>query len=387
MATTAQAYGLIPLYDEAGQPGKALATLEQQFRESPEAEVAERLAEHHLKKNGYREAVVYLETMVEEDPSNENLRLRLALIYWQLRWTDKAHMLLSQLHSKYPRSSEITFYLGELEAERKNVDAAVGYFAQVAPDYSKFEQAVARGVQLLREEKRFDDASAWLKKALVGRPDLTAFYPLMASLHEDQGDLKKARSVLEEGFERFPGEESILYYLGFVEDRLGNREKAYEFMERILKINSQNPNALNFVGFTLLDDGKDLKLAGVYLDRAFKLRPNDPYIVDSYAWLLHRTGRSKEAMRHLERAHALRPSEPVIAEHLGDVYLALNLPQKALVAYTRALEIPGGEAGFSERVQQKLGNLQTLMADSMRARRKVPEQKRAASRVPASVGQ
>lgn len=373
------------ILEESGQPEKALAVLEDQFKESPEAEVAERLAEHYLKKNAYREAVVYLETMVEEDPSNENLRLRLALIYWQLKWTEKAHMLLSQLHEKYPTSSEITYYLGELEVERRNLDAAVGYFSQVAPDYSKFEQSVARVVQMYRDGKRYGEAAEWLKAALVKRPDLTAFYPLMASLEEDQLNLKGARKVLNEGFDRFPDDESILYYLGFVEDRLGNRDRAFELMEKILKQNPQNPNALNFVGFTLLEEGKDLKLAAVYLDRAFKIRPNDPFILDSFAWLLHRTGRTRDAMKHLEKAHALKPTEAVIAEHLGDVYLALNLPQKALMAYSRALETLTTEAGLEERVSQKLGNLQTKLADSVKGQRKLLVPPKSASRVPASV--
>ncbi|NUM88796.1 MAG: tetratricopeptide repeat protein [Bdellovibrionales bacterium] len=375
---------LADILEETGRPARALATLEEQFKESPEAEVAERLADHHLKRNAYREAVVYLETMVEEDPSNENLRLRLALIYWQLRWTEKAHMLLSQLHAKYPRSSEIAYYLGELEAERKQVDAAVGYFALVAADYSKFDQSVARGVQLFRESKRHKEAEDWLKQALTKRPDLTEFYPLMASLHEDRNDLPAARKILEEGFERFPEEEGILYYLGFVEDRLGRRERAYELMEKILKRNPQNPNALNFVGFTLLEEGKDLKLAAMYLDRAFKIRPNDPFVIDSYGWLMHRTGRTREAMRHLEKAHALKPTEAVIAEHLGDVYLALNMPRKAQVAYGRALEASSAEAGLQERVAQKLGNLETRLADGARPKVKAPPTQRA-SRMPASV--
>ncbi|RZA05529.1 MAG: tetratricopeptide repeat protein, partial [Proteobacteria bacterium] len=128
--------------DEAG----ANAILEEAFRENHATEIAERLAESYLQKNEFEKAVAYLETMAEEDPSNENTKLRLALVYWQLKWLDKSRLVLTNLAEKYPQSSEIAFYLGELEMERGNVAVALGHYQRIAPDYAKYEQMVNRVV-------------------------------------------------------------------------------------------------------------------------------------------------------------------------------------------------------------------------------------------------
>jgi Tfp pilus assembly protein PilF len=127
-------------------------------------------------------------------------------------------------------------------------------------------------------------------------------------------------------------------------------------MERLLAQNPNNANALNFVGYTLLEQNKDLNRAEDYLSRAVALKPGDAFVLDSYGWLLYRQGKSQAAMKQLEKAFAMRLDEGVIGEHLADVYIALNMPKKALAVYQQALKA-GGEKEFIARVEQKLKNV------------------------------
>lgn len=344
--------------DEAG----ALKVLEEAFRENHSAELAARLATVFLDRKEYQRAVSYLETLVEEDPANENMKLRLALVYWQLQWTDKAHRLLSAMLDQYPASSEIAFYLAELEMKRENFDAALGYYNRIASDYAKYEQVVGAVAHFYREKKRYVDGENYLLEAMRKRPDAVAFYPLLAALHEDQGKLENAKVALERGERAFPQDESILYYLGFLYDRLGDHGKAVATMERLLETNPGNANALNFVGYTLLERGGDRARAATLLKAAYALKPQDPFVLDSYGWLLYRQGQGREAMKTLERAHAMRPDEGVIAEHLADIYLSLDLRQKAVATYERARK-NGGDQEFVARVEQKLQNLQRVLAE------------------------
>lgn len=355
------ALSLADIYKEKGNEKKSFAVLEEAFREMHSSEIAERLTEIYLDKADYKAAVMYLETLVEEDPTNENMRLRLALVYWQLQWFDKARLLLSDLHDRYPASSEISFYLGELEMERKEPDNAIVYYKQIAPDYSKYDQMVGRVAFLYREQKKYDAAENFLQEAIQKRPDLVAFYPILAAIYEDQNKPQEAKLALERGKKLFPEDESILYYLGFLYDRLGEKDKGLAIMTHLLEVNPNNANALNFVGYSLLEKGGNLEQAGKYLERAAALKPNDAFVLDSYGWLLYRQGKTKAAMKSLEKAFALKPEEGVIAEHLADIYVALDMPHKALNIYQKALSADGDE-DFKARVQAKLQNVQNVMA-------------------------
>lgn len=361
------AMALADLYLTKKDEASANRVLEEAFRENHSADLAERLAETYLSRNEYEKAVVYLETLVEEEPTNENNKLRLSLVYWQLRWLDKARVILSGLAERYPASSEINFYLGELEMERKNVDGALAYYQKIQPDYAKYDQMVGRVVFAYRQQKRFKDAEDFLQNALAKRPDVVAFYPVLASLYEDQDRFADAQLALERGQRQFPNDESILYYLGFLYDRQGEKAKGLATMEKLLEVNPNNPNALNFVGYVLTERGGDLTRAHELLTRAHQLKPGDPFVLDSYGWLLYRQGKRREAMKQLEKAFALKPEEGVIAEHLADIYVSLDMPQKALAVYERARQA-GGDQEFLARVEGKIANVQQSLAAAPRVR-------------------
>ncbi|MGZ3740920.1 MAG: tetratricopeptide repeat protein, partial [Bdellovibrionota bacterium] len=99
-----------------------------------------------------------------------------------------------------------------------------------------------------------------------------------------------------------------------------------------------------------------------YLERAMSLKPDDAFILDSYGWLLYRTGKRREAMKQLERAYATKPEEGVIAEHLADIYVSLNLPRKALEVYAAALK-SGGDKEFVARVETKISNVRDVLSE------------------------
>lgn len=355
------ALNLADLYKEKKEDQKSIDVLEEAFKESHSSDLAERLAEQSLEKNDYKNAVKYLETLVEEDPTNENMKLRLALVYWQLQWLDKSRLVLSDLHDRYPNSSEISFYLGELEMERKDTESAIAYYKKISPDYTKYDQMVGRVIFLYRNEKNFAAGEDFLLEALRKRSDIVSFYPLLAALYEDQGKLEEAKNTLERGRKSFEADENILYYLGFLYDRMGEKSKGISTMEKLLELNPNNANALNFVGYTLLEKDGNIVKAQEYIERAVALKPDDAFVLDSYGWLLYRQGKYNLSMKTLEKARSLKPEEGVIAEHLADVYVSLNMPKKALAAYLSALSF-GGDEEFKQRIQNKVSNVKEAIA-------------------------
>ena len=125
-------------------------------------------------------------------------------------------------------------------------------------------------------------------------------------------------------------------------------------MEDILESQPDNFQALNYVGYTLAEENRDLVRALQLLVRANQLSPNKSYIVDSLAWALFKSGRAQEALVEIRRAVELGGQpDSSIWEHYGDIAQHLNLKDEARKAYQNALELnPGNAESLRRRLSQ-----------------------------------
>ena len=55
------------------------------------------------------------------------------------------------------------------------------------------------------------------------------------------------------------------------------------------------------------------------LEKANRLKSNDPYIIDSLGWALFKLERYTESKDYLQLAVKLMPSDPIVNDHYGDV--------------------------------------------------------------------
>ena len=113
--------------------------------------------------------------------------------------------------------------------------------------------------------------------------------------------------------------------------------------------------ALNYVGYTLAEENRDLERAVKLLVRADELSPNQSYIVDSLAWALFKSGRQEEALKEIRRAVKLGDQvDSSIWEHYGDIALRSGLKDEARKAYQKALDLKPANA---EALRQRLSTL------------------------------
>jgi len=75
---------------------------------------------------------------------------------------------------------------------------------------------------------------------------------------------------------------------------------------------------MNALGYTLADrtDKKDEAIA--LIEKALKIKPDEPAIIDSLGWAQYRMGLLDDAVAHLRTAFAKQP-DAEIAAHLGEV--------------------------------------------------------------------
>jgi len=109
-------------------------------------------------------------------------------------------------------------------------------------------------------------------------------------------------------------------------------------MKAVIEIDPENANALNYLGYTYADIGKNLDEAERLVKLALQYKPEDGYITDSLGWIYFKKGKLDQALLLLQKAVTLIPEDPTILEHLGDVYMKLDKREKALEYYKDSLK-------------------------------------------------
>ena len=182
-----------------------------------------------------------------------------------------------------------------------------------AADSTAVEPLVAWG-DLLRRHKRFAEAVPVYRDA-IARARAAAQPPPAARL--------------------WP----LHFGLGIVLERARQWPEAEAELREALRLHPDQPDVLNYLGYTWIDRGENLVEGRTLLERAVQARPNDGAIVDSLGWALYKLGDVAGAVRHLERAVELNPHESVINEHLGDALWRAGRVIEARFQWQRALSL------------------------------------------------
>ena len=90
------------------------------------------------------------------------------------------------------------------------------------------------------------------------------------------------------------------------------------------------------------------------LEKANRLRSNDPYITDSLGWALFKLKRYKEAKEYLELALRLLPADPIVNDHYGDVLWKNGNEIQARYYWNNVLNLETTEDELRKSVENKL---------------------------------
>ena len=89
--------------------------------------------------------------------------------------------------------------------------------------------------------------------------------------------------------------------------------------EKALEDDSENPTALNGLGYVLACEGEDLTKALSCCKKALDILPESAACLDSLGWVYYKMGLYSESKKFLNRAMKADSSNPIIVEHLQEV--------------------------------------------------------------------
>lgn len=280
--------------------------------------------------------------------------------------SDISIVLMRLARFLHPKSDLITFSIADLMDRAERYETANALYGQVHRNSPLHGQALVRTAENLQEIGDIDEAIRKLSNLANTMPDnLTAVIALGDALRRDKR-YTEAAVAYDKALEMTGGTRTIdwhLYYVrGIAHERDGEWEKAESDFLKALELNPDQPQVLNYLGYSWVDQKLELKRALEMIEKAVALRPEDGYIVDSLGWAYYRLERFEEATETLERAARLSPSDPTINDHLGDAYWQVDRKREARFQWSIALELTDEDDGdLAEKIQQKLdGNLTDL---------------------------
>ncbi len=296
------------------------------------------LAQTLIKTTEYEAAAELYQTLLTQSPKDGENYIALALINLQLNRDANAETILNTLAEQQEWASQANFYLGKIEEKRNNVTAAIALFDKVTDNGFELDAGVST-INLLAKERKYADIDLRLDKLVKKFPAQKLRFVLMqASLYNQQNQAEKAFSLLSETLLQLPDEKDLLYTRALVAEHLGKLDVLESDLKKILVKYPNDAEALNALGYTLLSDTKRYHEAEKYLQRAIKLQPTEPAIMDSFGWLQFKLGNYSQSTKYLQSAYEKQNSGE-IAAHLCEVLWAMNKKEEAQKLFDEALKI------------------------------------------------
>ena len=339
------AIGLGAIYEEDKKLTKALSIYEKFLKESPNAySILKNVIQIYFALGEYDKVIPFAERLSNIDSNDLNLKVRLGILYADSKRYDDAKGIFKEILSAVPKSDKVLYYLGTLHQQTGEFDSAVTYYSKVPEESSLFHESNIQIAHILpvsaTEQKeargklvRFIDERAGKHSNL--RVELRV---MLAGFYENEGELHGAIEEMEKIKDEKSFNEGHEYYFAALLEKVNRFDRAKEVIEKLLIKNPENPHALNFLGYSLLERGIELDRALKLITKAVELKPDDGYIRDSLGWFYYKTGDYEKALVEIKKAWTLVSTDVVITKHLAMTYMKLKKFHKAKEFYVEALK-------------------------------------------------
>lgn len=177
----------------------------------------------------------------------------------------------------------------------------------------------------------------------------------LADMYRSIGRHADAEPIYSALVDAQPNDWRLRFARGAARERLGRWSEAEADFQRALVLSPDQPDVLNYLGYSWVDRGERLQEGLAMIQRAAELRPTSGAIIDSLGWAYFRLGDYPRALEQLEYAVELEPADPTLNDHLGDVYWRLGRRIEARFQWQRALTLaPDDPAPIEAKLQHGL---------------------------------
>ena len=228
------------------------------------------LARLLISEKRYEESRRHFDRLVKDHPDNPEVIYPVAMLALQQGDTTTGRSQLENLlKTDFPDKSTIHFFLGQLEQEQKQPDAALAHYRQVTGG-EQFVPARSRAAQILMQQGKNAEARELLANTRAGTPAERIQLTLAESqLLREAGRHNEAYIVLDRALAAQPNDSELLYEAALTAERIGKPEILEMHLKHLLALKPDHAHALNALGYSLaernqrLPEARDVELAGI----------------------------------------------------------------------------------------------------------------------------
>ena len=299
-------------YMASKQYGKAKECYDRVLAANPDDEYVHiSLAEYYKATNQPRKAYEeLLIVMAQKNMSTAN-KLQLLTNFYTSDEFYGSHssyafdLLEAVMRNSDDSTSYAAFYGDVLMRQNRYSDAARQFALALSADSSKYELWEA----LLISEMSAETDTALLAGHARKASRLFPLHPLpyyaQAVVAHDNLKYSTAIDLLANcekmGFDNGYLEPEVYRLTAECYNRLDD-SRCYDYFDRYLKIRPNDLLAMNSYAYRMAQDKRNLERALTMSRRTIEAEPDNHYYLDTYAWILHQSGRDKEALPYIEKA-------------------------------------------------------------------------------------
>ncbi|WP_352580782.1 tetratricopeptide repeat protein [Mesorhizobium sp. M0088] len=256
-----------------------------------------------------------------------------------------------------PDSDAALVQLAAVSEQLKDGEGAIALYRRI-PAASPLKELSDLQLGLnLADLDRHEEAITHLKALVDAHPNDMRGYLALGGVYSSKDDFRSAATLYDKAVEVLKAPTAanwnIFYQRGIAYERLKEWPKAEPNFRKALELFPDQPQVLNYLGYSWVDMNMNLKEGLAMIQKAVDLRPSDGYIVDSLGWAYFRLGRFDDAVREMERAVSLKPEDPVLNDHLGDAYWRVGRKLEATFQWNQARDLKP-DPDVLAKLQQKL---------------------------------
>ena len=369
------AIDLMPIQAEA-------ETLVTQYLARPQVETAVRLSYVRAltQSQRYSEAAQHLDRLTQAEPTLPAPWLTLGALRLDLKQPKEAETALKrfvELVQKQPAPTaeaadadadspadgpddrgltQAWLLLSQIAEQRGDLKAAEAWLAKIDNPQRALD-VQSRRASLMARQGQLAQARELIRR-LPERNDEEARAKVLAEVQllREFKRWRDAVDLLAGANKRFTDDADLLYEQAMLEDKLDRHGEMERLLQRVIALKPDNAHAHNALGYSLADRSVRLAEAKSLIEKAMKMAPGDPFIVDSMGWVEFRMGNRDEALRWLRQAYAARP-DTEIAAHLGEVLWAAGKRDEA----RRVWQDARGRDAANEVLKETLARLKVSL--------------------------
>ena len=289
--------------------------------------------------NKPEDAVHLVKKIIEIEGSSIESLIQLGILYNELEKEEKSIELFKQVLKQDSTNATGLHFLSTLHRERIEYVNSQYYANKMINMYPENPQGFINSTLIALDQDDNEQAINILSPAAANFPEEYSIQYLLGMTYNIDKNFKMAAVFLDNARQIDPNSRNTLHILAIVNDNLNNWHISDGIYQQLIQTDSTDAQAYNNYAYSLVERKEKIELSKKYSRIAIELAPNQAAYLDTYGWILFKTGKIKDAHKYIKKSLEIDDGNIEVLMHMGDILVKMKKPTEAKKYYQKALSL------------------------------------------------